>query len=184
MSRVGKKPIDIEKGVEVKTGPGDISVKGPKGTLSIRIHDGIKVTSGDGKIIVERANDSKELKALHGLHRALIANMITGVSKGFEKTLELSGVGYKALKQGKNVVLSVGYSHTVEIKPPEGIELQVEGVNKVKVLGIDKELVGQVAANIREVKPPEPYKGKGIKYINEVIRRKAGKVAKVGAAAA
>ena len=183
MSRIGKKPIEVPKGVEVKIDGANITVKGAKGQLSRSVSGGVKLAFADGVITVSRANDSKEQKALHGLYRSLISNMVDGVSKGFERGLELSGVGYKAVKEGKNVVLSVGYSHPVRVNPPEGVEFQVEGVNKIKVLGIDKGVVGQVAADIRAIKPPEPYKGKGIKYFGEVVRKKAGKVAKVGAAA-
>ncbi len=183
MSRMGKKPIELPAGVEVKIESGRITVKGPKGSLSREILRGIKVSIEDRKIVVERVGNTKELRSRHGLFRTLVANMVEGVSKGFEIGLELSGVGYKAIKQGKNLSLQVGLSHPVEVTLPEGIEIQVEGVNKIKVKGIDKQLVGQVAANIRGIKPPEPYKGKGIKYAGEVIRRKAGKVAKVGIAA-
>jgi large subunit ribosomal protein L6 len=183
MSRIGKKPIQIPQGVEVKAEGSKVTVKGPKVTLSKVILDGIKVVVADGAVVVHRAGNSKEKKARHGLYRALIANMIEGVSKGFEINLELAGVGYKAIKQGKAVALQLGLSHPVEMAPPEGIEIQVEGVNKIKIKGADKEVVGQFAADIRRIRPPEPYKGKGIKYAGEIIRRKAGKVAKVGGAA-
>lgn len=183
MSRIGKKPVEIIKGVEVKVTDGLISVKGPKGTLTFDAPKEIKVKVSEGKVIFERGSDSKEIKAKHGLTRALVANMVKGVSEGFNASLELVGVGYKVVKQGKNLQLSVGYSHPVEIIPPEGIEFIVEGANKIKVLGADKQVVGQVAADIRGVRPPEPYKGKGIRYSGEIVRKKAGKVAKVGAAA-
>jgi len=183
MSRIGKKPIVIPKGVDVKVDAEKISVKGPKGALVRPLIRGIEVKVDKGQIVVSRVNDTKELKCRHGLIRALVANMMTGVTEGFEKSLELVGVGYKAMKQGSNLKLQMGYSHAVEMVPPNGIEISVEGVNKIKVSGVDKELVGQTAANIREVRGPEPYKGKGIKYAGEVIRKKAGKVAKVGGAA-
>jgi len=184
MSRIGKKPIEIPKGVEIKIEGHKITVKGPKGSISREVRNGIKLSQKDGKVLVERSGETKEVRALHGLYRALIANMVSGVTDGFTRNLEIIGVGYKAAKQGKNLVLNVGYSHPVEIAPPEGIDIQVDGQTKIKVLGIDKEMVGQVASNIREVRPPEPYKGKGIRYFGEVVRKKAGKVAKVGAAAA
>jgi large subunit ribosomal protein L6 len=183
MSRVGKKPIDIPKGVEVKIDGPALVVKGPKGSLSNRVSADIKLSQSDSKIVVSRSKDTKEVRALHGLFRSLISNMVLGVSAGFTRDLEIIGVGYKVIKQGKNIQLHVGYSKPVEVLPPEGIEFQIEGANKIKVLGIDKALVGQVAANIREVRPPEPYKGKGIRYFGEIVRKKAGKVAKVGAAA-
>ena len=135
---------------------------------------------GDGKVTVTRENDEKDVRALHGLSRSLLANMVTGVSDGYTKTLELQGVGYRAQQAGQNVTLSVGFSHPVEVTPPAGIELQVEGTTRVHVRGIDKELVGQIAANIRKVRKPEPYKGKGIRYLGERVRRKAGKAGKAG----
>ncbi len=184
MSRIGKKSIEIPKGVEVKVGPDQVSVKGPKGTLSQVIASGIKVKVDDGKVLVERSAETKQMKSSHGLVRALINNMINGVTKGFDVNLELVGVGYKAAKQGRELKLSMGFSHSVDITPPQGIEIEVEGQNKIKVTGADRQLVGQVAANIRGVRPPEPYKGKGIRYVSEFVRKKAGKVAKVGAGAA
>jgi large subunit ribosomal protein L6 len=184
MSRIGKKPIEIPKGIEVKIGADQVSVKGPKGTLTQDLVNGIKVTVADGRVVVERAADTKQLKSSHGLIRALINNMINGVNKGFDINLELVGVGYKAVKQGKDLKLQIGFSHSVDITPPQGIEIEVEGQNKIKVTGADRQLVGQVAANIRRVRPPEPYKGKGIRYVNEIVRKKAGKVAKVGGGAA
>jgi len=183
MSRVGKKPIEIPKGVEVKIAGSSISVKGPKGTLNRNIDREIKVAQKDGNITVERAGETKVIRAKHGLYRALIANMIKGVSEGFEIGLELVGVGYKAAKQGKNLSIQIGFSHPVVVEPPQGIEIGVEGANKIKVAGSDKELVGQVAADIRSIRAPEPYKQKGIRYAGERVRKKAGKVAKVGAAA-
>lgn len=185
MSRVGKKEIVIPKGVEVKLEKGQIFVKGPKGTLSRRLHPRIKVESKEDKILVSRPSEDKETRALHGLTRALIYNMVKGVMDGFEKNLELSGVGYKASKKGNNLVLQLGYSHPVEIMPPQGVEISVSGPNKIKVSGIDKEAVGSIAAEIRKAREVEPYKAKGVKYAGEQVRRKAGKIAKaVGAAGA
>jgi large subunit ribosomal protein L6 len=184
MSRVGKAPIEIPKGVEVKQEKDIVTVKGAKGHLSQEVDHRIKVEISDGKVILTRKQDDKRARALHGLYRALIANMVHGVAHGFEKVLELSGVGYRAALAGKKLTLAVGFSHPVEIDPPEGISFQVEGTNKVKVIGINKTLVGQVAADIRQVRKVEPYKGKGIKYIDEKVRRKAGKAAKTAGAAA
>jgi len=175
MSRIGKKPIDIPDGVDVKIEKGIITVKGPKGQLQREVHRDMTVEIQDKQILVKRPTDNKTHKSLHGLTRSLIANMVEGVTNGFEKRLEINGVGYRAAKQGKKLVLTVGYSHPVEIEEPEGIEIEVPANNKITVKGIDKELVGIVAANIRKVREPEPYKGKGIKYEDEQIRRKVGK---------
>lgn len=175
MSRIGKQPITIPAGVDVKIEGSSVSVKGPKGTLSKNLHKDIKIEIEDGKIVVTRPSDQKQHRALHGLTRALIANMVQGVNNGFEKTLELVGVGYRAAKQGNKLVLTVGYSHPVEIDPDQGLEIEVPAPTKVIVKGADKEKVGLLAANIRAVREPEPYKGKGIKYSDEIIRRKAGK---------
>lgn len=184
MSRIGKMPIDVPKGVEVKIEGSLITVKGPKGTLSRSLPAGITV-SMDGSIVnVKRANDENKVRALHGLFRMLIANMITGVVKGFEKKLELSGVGYRASKQGNKLSLQVGFSHPVVFDPPAGIEFKVEGQEKVVVSGADKELVGRLAAEIKNSKAIEPYKLKGIKYFGEFIKKKAGKAAKAAGAAA
>ncbi|HTY12932.1 MAG TPA: 50S ribosomal protein L6 [Candidatus Omnitrophota bacterium] len=183
MSRIGKAPIAITKGVEVKFEKDTINVKGPKGHMSQKIDPRIKIEIKDGKVTLSRELNDKKTRALHGLYRALIANMVNGVSTGFEKVLELSGVGYRAALSGKTLNLSIGFSHPVDIIPPEGISFAVEGQNKVKVIGIDKALVGQIAANIRAVRKVEPYKGKGIKYLNEVVKRKAGKAAKTAGAA-
>ena len=155
-------------------------VKGPKGELVRDFPKGISFTLDDGRVLVARENEEKQVRALHGLSRSLLANMVTGVSDGYTKTLELQGVGYRVQQAGPKVTLSVGYSHPVEVSPPEGIELQVEGTTRLHVRGIDKELVGQVAANIRGVRKPEPYKGKGIRYLGERVRRKAGKAGKAG----
>lgn len=175
MSRIGKKPITLPQGVEITVNDNIVTVKGPKGTLSQDIPQGITVSKQDDQIVVERPDDSKQNRAYHGLTRALLANMVQGVSNGFERKLELVGVGYRAQLQGKKLVINIGYSHPVEVEPPEGIEFEVPAVTKITVKGIDKQLVGITAANIRDIRRPEPYKGKGIKYENEVIRRKAGK---------
>jgi len=175
MSRIGKKPIEIPKGVEVKLNGKHIEVKGPKGKLEFDIHPEINVRIEDNKIILERPSDKKIHKALHGTMRQIINNMIEGVTKGFSKELEIVGTGYRARMEGNKLVINVGFSHPVEILPPPGIQFEVEGQNIIRVKGIDKQLVGDVAAQIRRIRPPEPYKGKGIRYRGEVIRRKAGK---------
>jgi len=178
MSRIGRRPVPIPSGVEVRLEGRRITVRGPKGELAWERDPAIQVEVTDGQLVVRRPNDEPRYRALHGLTRALINNMVTGVSQGFEKRLELVGVGYRAQMQGNKLLLNVGYSRPVEIEPPPGVEIQVEGTTQVVVRGIDKQLVGQVAANIRAVRPPEPYKGKGIRYVGEQIRRKAGKGAK------
>ena len=175
MSRVGKVPITIPSGVEVQVKGARITVKGPKGELSRDLIPEMKLNLSDGVLNVERPSDHPRHRAAHGLTRTLIANMVTGVSEGFAKTLELQGVGYRAQMQGPSLVLAVGYSHTVEVSPPRGIEFEVEGTTRVTVRGINKEDVGQAAADVRKVRPPEPYKGKGIRYLGEYVRRKAGK---------
>ncbi|ADL06925.1 50S ribosomal protein L6 [Thermosediminibacter oceani] len=175
MSRIGKKPIEIPKGVEVKIEGNIVTIKGPKGSITKEFHKDMQILQEDGKIIVKRPSDDKNHKALHGLTRSLLANMVNGVVNGYEKSLMLEGVGYRASKQGNKLVLTVGFSHPVEIEAPKGIEFEVPAQNKIIVRGIDKELVGITAANIRKVKEPEPYKGKGIRYENEVVRRKVGK---------
>ena len=181
MSRIGRQPIPMAQGVTVQVQDGTVTVNGPKGTLSREIvNPDIVVEQQDGTLVVTRANDEKEQRSMHGLYRTLIANMVQGVSVGFTKTLEIQGVGYRAQKQGNNLVLSVGFSHPVEVSPPAGVTFDVEGNNRVLVSGIDKEQVGQVAANIRKIRPPEPYKGKGIRYQGEHVRRKAGKAGKGG----
>ncbi len=178
MSRIGKMPITIPAGVTVDVKEGNqVTVKGPKGTLTRTFSPELGIEQNDGVITITRPNDLKRNKALHGLTRSLLNNMVVGVSTGFEKTLEINGVGYRANKQGKTLVLNLGYSHPVEMVDPEGVESAVDG-NKVIVRGISKEAVGQYAANIRGKRPPEPYKGKGIKYSDEVIRRKVGKAGK------
>ncbi|WP_243545578.1 50S ribosomal protein L6 [Pseudodesulfovibrio tunisiensis] len=174
MSRIGKKPIDIPSGVEVTVGASEIQVKGPKGTLKTPVHPAVVYAVEGNQVVVNRTDDSREARSQHGLRRTLLANCIEGVEKGYEKTLEVIGVGYKVSVQGKKVVLTVGFSHPVEFELPAGIEAKNEG-SKLIISGSDKQLVGEVAAKIRRVRPPEPYKGKGIKYIDEHIRRKAGK---------
>ena len=179
MSRIGRMPIAIPAGVTVTIAANNVvSVKGPKGELVRELPVEMEIKEEEGKIIVARPNDLKRMKSLHGLTRTLIANMITGVTAGYEKKLEINGVGYRAAKAGKKLTLNLGYSHPVEMEDPEGIETVMEGQNIIIVKGIDKEKVGQFAAEIRSKREPEPYKGKGIKYADEVIRRKVGKTGK------
>lgn len=177
MSRVGKKPIPIPKGVKIVGEKDLVAVEGPKGKLVQRISPDISLEIGEKEIVVSRPSDSKRHRAMHGLYRALIANMITGVTKGFSRSLEIEGVGFKIEKTGRATTFSLGFSHPVVIIPPEGIKIDIESPVKFSISGIDKQLVGQVAANIRAFRPPEPYKGKGIHYVGEHIRRKAGKTA-------
>ena len=178
MSRIGRLPVAIPAGVEVSVAAGNVvTVKGPKGTLERALPTEMEIKVEDGHVVVTRPNDLKKMKALHGLTRSLIHNMVIGVSEGYTKELEVNGVGYRAQKQGKKLVLSLGYSHPVEMEDPEGLESKVDG-NKIIVSGISKEKVGQYAAEIRDKRRPEPYKGKGIKYADEVIRRKVGKTGK------
>lgn len=174
MSRIGKREIDIPKGVTIEVAGEAITVKGPKGQLSTPTHPKIVYTVEEGKVLVSRVDDTRMARAQHGLRRTLLANLVEGVSKGFSKTLEVIGVGYKVATSSDTVSLAVGFSHSVEFKLPKGIEAKVDG-NKLTLSGVDKELLGETAARIRRVRPPEPFKGKGIKYENEVIRRKAGK---------
>ena len=179
MSRIGKKPIDLPQGVEIKIDEKNlVTVKGPMGTLSQQISKEIMVEVEDGTINVNRPSDLKKHKSLHGLSRSLVANMVEGVTKGYEKKLEIVGVGYRANKQGNNVVLSLGFSHPVELTAPEGITLEVPSQTEIIVKGIDKQLVGNYAAKIRAYRKPEPYKGKGVRYAGEIIRRKEGKTGK------
>lgn len=179
MSRVGRMPIAIPDGVSVTVSPDNVVVvKGPKGQLEKSMDKDIKIAVEDKSIVVTRSSEEKKYKALHGLTRALINNMVVGVTTGFQKSLELVGVGYKAQLQGKKLVMNLGYSHPVEISSVEGVKFETPSANKIVISGIDKELVGQVAANIRVWRKPEPYKGKGIKYENEIIRRKEGKTGK------
>ena len=175
MSRIGRKPIEVPEGVTVDVGSGVVSVKGPKGELSQTVSPDMRIAQEDGTLTVARPTDRGEHRALHGLTRSLIANMVEGVTAGYEKRLEIQGVGYRARLQGKALELSVGYSHGVTIQAPEGIEFEVPQPTQVIVRGIDKQLVGEIAARIRRVRPPEPYKGKGIRYAGEQIRRKVGK---------
>ena len=179
MSRIGRMPVAIPAGVTVTIAENNlVTVKGPKGTLERELPVEMNIKEEDGHIVVTRPNDLKKMKSLHGLTRTLINYMIHGVTEGYEKVLEVNGVGYRAAKQGKKLVLSLGYSHPVEMEDPEGIETVLEGQNKITVKGISKEKVGQYAAEIRDKRRPEPYKGKGIKYADEVIRRKVGKTGK------
>lgn len=175
MSRIGKVPIPVPAGVQVDIKGSVVTVRGPKGTLSRELHPDIGIELQDGKILVTRPTDNRLHRSLHGLTRTLVANMVEGVTNGFSRRLEVSGVGYRAQQAGKDVVLQVGFSHPVQVEPPQGISLGVEGANRIVVSGIDKELVGEIAARIRRVKPPEPYKGKGIKFAEEQVRRKVGK---------
>lgn len=178
MSRIGLKPIEIPQGVEVKVNGDNVTVKGPKGELSRTIHSEMKVIVEENQVTVERPNDSKTAKSLHGTTRSLIFNMVEGVKNGYEKALEIQGVGYRAQKQGNKLVVNAGYSHPVEIVPEDGIEIDVPANTRIVIKGIDKEKVGALAANIRAIRPPEPYKGKGIRYEGEYVRRKEGKTAK------
>ena len=179
MSRIGRMPIAVPAGVTVDIAENNqVTVKGPKGTLVRTLPEEMEIKLDGEQVVVTRPNDLKRMRSLHGLTRTLIANMVTGVTEGYEKVLEVNGVGYRAQKQGKKLVLSLGYSHPVEMEDPEGIETVLEGQNKITVKGIDKEKVGQYAAEIRSKRAPEPYKGKGIKYSDEVIRRKVGKTGK------
>ncbi len=180
MSRIGRKPIDIPEKVTVEIGKNNkVTVKGPKGELTRTFHPDMTIEIKDGQILVTRPTDQRHHRALHGLTRALLANMVTGVSQGFVKELEMVGVGYRAILKGKALDLSLGFSHPVVIEPPEGINFEVEKSGRAfRVMGIDKELVGEVAAKIRALRPPEPYKGKGIRYRGEYVRMKAGKAGK------
>ena len=175
MSRIGRKPIAIPAGVEVKNDNGLITVKGPKGTLSQKINPVISVAIEGNEVIVTRPNDEKEARSLHGLSRTLINNMVIGVTEGFKKELEVNGVGYRVQKQGKDLIMNLGYSHQVIVSEIEGITIEAPGPNQIIISGADKQLVGQFAAEVREKRPPEPYKGKGIRYAGEVVRRKEGK---------
>lgn len=178
MSRIGKRPIEIPQGVKVVLSDSTVTVQGPKGTLSRKIVSGINVLVGDKEIVLSKENDSLKTSGAYGLTRTLISNMVTGVTKGFERALEINGVGYRAEAKGDVLNLSLGYSHPVNFPLPQGITVEVEKMTKMVVKGIDKELVGQTAAKIRSFRGPEPYKGKGIKYADEVILRKAGKTGK------
>ena len=175
MSRIGRKPISVPEGVTVSVAPGRVTVNGPKGELAQEVSPRMEVVEEDGTLTVKRATDRGPDRALHGLTRSLIANMVVGVTDGYEKQLEIQGVGYRAKLQGKALELSVGFSHTVSIQAPDGIEFEVPQPTQVIVRGIDKQLVGEIASRIRRVRPPEPYKGKGIRYAGEHVRRKVGK---------
>jgi large subunit ribosomal protein L6 len=175
MSRIGNNPVPLPSGVEIKVNGTNVAVKGAKGTLQRSFDSRITFNVGDEVIEVVRADDERDTKALHGLSRALLNNMVVGVSEGYKKDLEMVGVGYRASLKGKSIELLVGFSHPVLVEAPDGIEFEVPEATKISVIGIDKQLVGQVAANIRKVRPPEPYKGKGIRYAGEHVRRKAGK---------
>ena len=177
LSRIGRKPIPIPQGVEVEVQYGGVVVKGPNGTLTQNYHPDVKVTVEDGNVLVERLSERKFHHALHGLTRSLIANAVQGVSEGYTKTLELMGVGYRVQQAGDGIVLSVGHSHTIEMHPPEGVTMEVEGNNRVHVRGIDKQQVGNLAAKVRQTRPPNAYKEKGIKYSGEVLHFKPGKAA-------
>jgi large subunit ribosomal protein L6 len=175
MSRIGKSPIDLPSGVEVKVSGNVVTVKGPKGTLTQEIQPSMSVDIDDGTLTVSRENDERQVRALHGLTRSLINNMVIGVTDGYSKELTAVGVGYRAALKGNTLELQVGFSHPVSIEAPDGIAFDVPEPTKIIVSGIDKQMVGQIAANVRAVRPPEPYKGKGIRYVDEYVRRKAGK---------
>lgn len=181
MSRIGKVPVKIPTGVEVTVNGEEVVVKGPKGQLTQRVSPLIDVAVENGEVVVTRPSDDKTHRSLHGLTRTLIANMVEGVTNGYRKTLEISGVGYRAGRAGNRLTLQVGFSHPVEIMPPQGISFEVETPTRFHVIGIDKVVVGEIAARVRKIRPPEPYLGKGIRYAGERIRRKAGKAGKVGA---
>ena len=178
MSRIGNKPVVIPAGVTIDLKDNTVTVKGPKGELSYTFNQNITLVQNEGEVVFTRPDDSKENKTIHGTTRAVFNNMVVGVTEGFQKELELIGVGYRAQLQGKKLVLNVGYSHPVEFTPEEGIEIEVPSNTKVIVKGYDKQKVGELAANIRGVRPPEPYKGKGIRYVDEFVRRKEGKTGK------
>ena len=180
MSRIGRLPITVPSGVDVAIDGRTLTVKGPKGTLTRELHPDIAVSREDDRIVVTRPTEQKVHKQLHGLTRTLVNNMVVGVTDGYRKGLEISGVGYRAAKVGEKLQLNLGYSHPIEIAPPQGISFEVENPTRLAVVGIDKELVGQVAALVRSTRKPEPYKGKGVRYAGEYIRRKAGKAGKIG----
>jgi large subunit ribosomal protein L6 len=175
MSRIGKAPVELPGGVNAEISGRSVKVSGPRGELTVPVGRGVEVRQEDGSLVLERASDAPEHKAMHGLTRSLIQNAVTGVTEGFSKTLQIAGVGYRAALQGRDVNLQVGYSHPVLIHPREGVEFEVPNATTIVVRGIDKQRVGQMAAEIRKVRPPEPYKGKGIRYSDEQIRRKVGK---------
>ena len=180
MSRIGRLPVAVPSSVEVTIDGRRVTVKGPKGTLSRELHPDMTVSREDGQLVVTRPTEQKTHKQLHGLTRTLVNNMVVGVTDGYRKGLEITGVGYRATKVGEKLQLNLGYSHPIEIDPPQGISFEVENPTKLAVIGIDKELVGEVAARVRATRKPEPYKGKGVRYAGEQIRRKAGKAGKIG----
>ena len=180
MSRIGRLPITVPSSVDVTIDGRQLTVKGPKGTLSRSLHPDITVSREDGTFVVTRPTEQKTHKQLHGLTRTLVNNMVLGVTDGYRKGLEITGVGYRATLNGRKLTLNLGYSHPIEIEPPEGISFEVENPTRLAVVGIDKELVGQIAAQVRSTRKPEPYKGKGVRYAGEVVRRKAGKAGKIG----
>ena len=178
MSRIGRLPIDVPAGVTVSVDGQDVTVKGPKGELSLTVKSPIEVKVEDGQVLVTRPDDERESRSLHGLTRTLIANDIIGVTQGYSKSLEVVGTGYRVTAKGAGVEFALGFSHPVNVEPPAGITFEVEGNNKLHIRGISKQAVGEVAANIRKIRKPEPYKGKGVRYAGEVVRRKAGKAGK------
>ncbi|MCU1483128.1 MAG: ribosomal protein [Subtercola sp.] len=178
MSRIGRLPIEIPAGVDITINGQDVKVKGPKGELALTVKAPIEAKIEDGQVLVTRPDDERESRSLHGLTRTLIANQIIGVTQGYTKGLEVVGTGYRVAAKGANIEFALGYSHSITVEPPAGISFTVEGVNKLTVSGIDKQAVGEVAANIRKLRKPEPYKGKGVRYAGEVVRRKAGKSGK------
>ena len=180
MSRIGRLPIPVPSAVDVTIDGRQVTVTAPKGTLSRSLHPDMSVRQEDGTIVVSRPTEQKTHKQLHGLTRTLVNNMVVGVTDGYRKGLEITGVGYRAALAGRKLTLNLGYSHQIEIDPPEGISFEVESPTRLAVIGIDKELVGQIAARVRSTRKPEPYKGKGVRYAGEVIRRKAGKAGKIG----
>jgi len=180
MSRIGRLPITVPSGVDVTIDGRTVTVTGPKGSLSRALHPDITVSREDGTLVVTRPTEQKTHKQLHGLTRTLVNNMVVGVTDGYRKGLEITGVGYRAALNGRKLTLNLGYSHPIEIDPPEGISFEVENPTRLAVIGIDKELVGQIAAKVRATRKPEPYKGKGVRYTGEYIRRKAGKAGKIG----
>jgi large subunit ribosomal protein L6 len=180
MSRIGRLPIPVPSAVDVTIDGRQVTVKGPKGTLSRSLHPDMSVSQEDGTIVVTRPTEQKTHKQLHGLTRTLVNNMVIGVTEGYRKGLEITGVGYRAALNGKKLTLNLGYSHQIEIEPPPGIDFELESPTRLAVIGIDKELVGQIAAKVRSTRKPEPYKGKGVRYAGEQIRRKAGKAGKIG----
>ena len=181
MSRIGRLPIAVPSGVDVTIDGRQVTVKGPKGSLTRTLHPDMRISQEDGSLVVTRPTEQKTHKQLHGLTRTLVNNMVVGVTDGYRKGLEITGVGYRAALSGRKLTLNLGYSHPVEIDPPDGISFEVENPTRLAVVGIDKELVGQIAAQVRATRKPEPYKGKGVRYAGEYIRRKAGKAGKIGA---